>query len=282
MIDAHQHCWKIGAHGCTWPTPELDVIYRDFELSEARDLAKKRGVTGTVLVQSQQSDADTDYLLAMASRSQFVKAVVGWVDLASPQAPSRISTLAGNPKFRGVRPMLQSLPEDDWILKPQLKVAIDSLLEHHLCFDALVFSRHLSFLNRFTDLYPDLPVVIDHAAKPPLSQFEQDAYRQWQHQLQSIAGKPQVYCKLSGLVTEMAAGQNEVLLKACVDNLLELFGTDRLMWGSDWPVVNLAANPQLAGYENWNEVALRLLSDCSAAEKYAITRGNVLRFYRIS
>lgn len=282
MIDAHQHLWKIGSHGCVWPTPDLDAIYRDFDLTEAKHLARKKGVTGTVLVQSQESDADTDYLLAMASRSQFIKAVVGWVDLGNARAPQRIRKLAVNPKFRSVRPMLQSMADDGWIMKPQQQPAIKCLIEENLCFDALVFARHLPYLDALTDQYPELPVVIDHAAKPPLSPGSVEDYRQWQYFMQKLAAKPQVYCKLSGLVTEMAASQCEPVLQQCVERLLYWFGSGRLMWGSDWPVVNLAANPQLAGYENWSETAMRLLADCSPAEKYAITEGNVLRFYGIS
>lgn len=282
MIDAHQHCWKPGAHGCVWPTPDLTAIYREFTLEEAGLLAGKQGVTGAVLVQSQQDDADTDYLLALAAGSDFVQAVVGWVDLLSAHAPRRIEQLAAHAKLRGLRPMLQAKPDDNWILQPGLAPAIEVMLQHRLCFDALVLTRHLPGLNRFVQRYPALPVVIDHGAKPPFAHYGGEEYRRWQKEMQQLAQHPQVYCKLSGLVTEMQSGQGETLLQDCIGQLLGWFGSDRLLWGSDWPVVNLAANGALGSYEYWHQAALRCLAGCSVQQREAITRDNARRFYRIT
>lgn len=279
MIDAHQHCWQIGAHGCIWPTADLAAIYRDFSVADLQAEAQPLAVKGSVLVQSQPCDADTDYLLSLAREQDFVKAVVGWVDLAASDAPARIASLAAQPKLRSLRPMLQSLPDDDWILRPELVPAIAAMLEHKLCFDALVFPRHLPFLCEFAARYPDLPIVIDHAAKPFIAAHDSTQFQTWSNDISALAALPQVYCKVSGLLTEAGAEQNDEALQYYVDHLLAAFSARRLMWGSDWPVVKLAPNRSLASYTAWFAQARRLLKGLSEAETNAVFEHNAGRFY---
>lgn len=280
MIDAHQHCWQIGAHDCTWPTPEARAIYRDFDVAELQVLAQPLGVTGSVLVQSQASDKDTDYLLELARRHDFVKAVVGWVDLAAASAPARINYLATQPKLRGLRPMLQSLAADDWISGDGLGAAIEAMLAARLCFDALVYVRHLPHIRALAERYPQLPIVIDHAAKPPIAASERSGYLAWKHALTGLAELPQVYCKVSGLVTEANAVQGADALGIYLECLLELFGAERLIWGSDWPVINAAPNAANADYAGWLTTAKTFFARLTAAERSAIFSGNARRFYR--
>lgn len=280
MIDAHQHCWQIGAHQCTWPTPDLSAIYRDFSVSDLQALAEPLGVRGSVLVQSQPSDADTDFLLQCARAHPFVKAVVGWVDLASEEAPARIAYLAQQPKLRGLRPMLQGLDEDDWILRPELAPAIAAMLEHGLSFDALVYPRHLPYLRIFAERYPHLPIVIDHAAKPAIAAHEPPQYRAWCQAMAELAALPQVMCKVSGLVTEAGRHQGAEILTDYLAQLLQLFGPHRLLWGSDWPVVDLAANPSLASYEGWLALSKRFFARQPAVHLNAIFGENARGFYR--
>jgi L-fuconolactonase len=251
MIDAHQHFWRIGQNDCVWPGPDLGAIHRDFEPAELQALATAAGVEGTVLVQSQESDRDTDYLLGLADATPWVKAVVGWVDMALPEAPARIAALAGRPKFRGVRPMLQGLAEVDWILRAELEPAVTALVAHRLSFDALVQVRHLPALARFARRFPSLAIVIDHAAKPDIAG---DGHADWRAALAPFAGLANVSCKLSGLLTEAAAGQGAEALAPYVADLLALFGPQRLMWGSDWPVLNLASD-----YAAWLAMAQDLV-----------------------
>lgn len=281
MIDAHQHFWQIGQHDCTWPTPDLTAIYRDFELDHLLPLAKFAGVTGSVLVQTQESDADTDYLIALAEQSDFIKAVVGWVDLASTSAAERIASLAKSPKFRGLRPMLQCIPDDGWILRAELEPAIAALKRHQLSFDALVYTRHLPYLELFARRHPDLPIVINHAAKPAVIASDSPA-DEWHDALASIARLPNVYCKISGLVTEAGKDQGAAELAPYIRVLLKLFGSERLMWGSDWPVIGLAPNKQLSTYKNWLNLVDHALSECELAETKNIFIGTSLRFYRIT
>lgn len=279
MIDAHQHCWRIGAHGCTWPSADLAAVYRDFGVADLQAEAQPLGVSGSVLVQSQACDADTDYLLRLAGEQDFVKAVVGWVDLAAPDAPTRIGYLAAQPKLRSLRPMLQSLPDDDWILRTELAPAIAAMLEHKLCFDALVFSQHLPFLREFAERYPQLPIVIDHAAKPFIAANNSAQFQAWCKAINELAALPQVYCKVSGLTTEAGAEQSDEALQSYVDQLLQAFSAQRLLWGSDWPVVKLAPNRSLASYAAWLAQAKRLFAGLTTAQLDAIFAGNARRFY---
>jgi L-fuconolactonase len=249
IIDAHQHFWRLGQNDCSWPPPELRVIHRDFEPKDLLPLAAAASVTGTVLVQSQPSERDTDYLLALADRTPLVKAVVGWTDLLAPDAPARIAALAAHPKMRGLRPMLQSLPAD-WILNPALDPAIEAMMQHGLRFDALVVPRQLSALHNFARRYPSLKIIIDHGAKPLIRQGALDP---WRDGIAALAALPQVHCKFSGLVTEANSDWQPEDLQSYVDHLLACFGPARLMWGSDWPVVNLACD-----YSRWLSVARKL------------------------
>lgn len=277
MIDAHQHFWRIDEHDCTWPTVDLADIYRDFLPVDLEPLARAAGVSGSVLVQSQESDLDTEFLLQLADKSNLVKAVVAWVDLASPVAVARIQQLACHPKMRGLRPMLQNLPQDNWILNPDLEPAIVEMQLCNLSFDALVCVRQLLYLRIFAKRHASLPVVINHAAKPNIAGNE---FATWAGGLAAMAELPQVYCKLSGLLTEANAEQGLDELRSYVVQLYHLFGAERLMWGSDWPVLNLAPNSRYKGYGDWLGLAKQLLPIATTSELDAIFGATAKRFYR--
>ena len=276
MIDAHQHLWRIGENDCTWPTPELEKIYRNFDVSDLQPLVMAAGVTGTVLVQSQMSDKDTDSLLALASQHDLIKAVVGWVDLASPDAVARIRELTKHPKMRGLRPMLQGLADDCWILRPQIEAAIVEMKAQALSFDALIFPRHLPVVQEFAMRHEDLAIVIDHGAKPNIAS---GGFDEWAEHIARIAQLPNVSCKLSGLVTESAVHQGITELRIYAEHIFREFGASRIMWGSDWPVVNLASNPEFASYQDWINLARQLLT-LSPAEEQAVFVQNAKNFYR--
>ena len=273
IIDAHQHLWRIGQNGCTWPTPDLVAIHRHFEIEDLARAAVPLGVVGTVLVQSQPDDRDTDWLLQAAARSDLLKAVVGWVDLRSPEAPRRIEELAKHPKMRGLRPMLQGLAEDDWILDRALDPAIETMKEQRLSFDALVFTRHLGHICAFAERHPELSIVIDHGAKPPIAS---GALEPWRSEITRVAALTNVWCKLSGLLTEAATSQGVDALWPYVAHLLESFGPERLMWGSDWPVLHLAGD-----YGGWLAMARAFCGICDEASQRALFGGTACKFYRI-
>jgi L-fucono-1,5-lactonase len=272
IIDAHQHFWRIGANDCAWPTPDLAAIHRDFLPDDYGEAASGLGVEGAVLVQTQPSERDAYWLLDLAETAPLVRAVVGWVDLAAPDAPSRIAAQAQRSKLRGLRPMLQSLAQDDWIMRAELSPAIEAMIAHKLSFDALVYTRHLPHLRAFAARWPDLPIIIDHGAKPPIAD---EALEPWRTEISATAKLPNIVCKLSGLLAETRAGQPHEALAPFVSHLVQVFGAERLIWGSDWPVLNLSA-----GFADWLALA-QALGGFSAAESERVFSANARQFYRL-
>jgi len=272
LIDSHHHLWRIGQNGCVWPGPDLPELHRNFEVEELAHLAKPHGVTGTILVQSQPCDADTDYLLAEADRTPSILGVVGWVDLLAHDAPTRIDALARHPKLRSLRPMLQGLP-DGWILDHRLDAAIHAMESNHLRFDALVYTRHLPDLIRFAERHPKLAIVIDHAAKPPLAAGD---LNEWRVLIEECSHLAHLSCKFSGLLTEAGARPDVGLLRDCAAVLLDRFGDQRLMWGSDWPVLNLAGD-----YGGWLQLAQDLVREHDPSRLNSVFSDAARSFYRI-
>jgi L-fuconolactonase len=273
LVDAHQHFWQLADRNGAWPPPELAAIYRDFLPGDLAHLLEAHGVARTVLVQSMPNEDDTRFMLGLAERAPFIGGVVGWVDMKAPDAPARIAALAQDPMLKGLRPMLQDLEDDRWIADPALAPAVDAMLRHGLSFDALVLPRHLSALLAFAERHPDLPIVIDHGAKPLIAQ---GVMAPWRDDIARLAALPQVCCKLSGLVTEAGAGWDVERLRPYVDHLVASFGPQRLIWGSDWPVLNLASD-----YAGWIAASLSLLDGLDEAERQAVMGLNARRFYRI-
>lgn len=273
-IDAHQHFWQLAARAGGWPPPSLSAIYRDFAPADLAPLLAAHGVQGTVLVQSLPSEADTDWLLALAERAGFVRAVVGWTDLLALDAPAAIARLASHKKLKGLRPMLQDIGDERWIADAALAPALTAMVEHGLRFDALVLPRHLPALLECARAWPQLPIVIDHAAKPPVA----DAlFGRWREDLAQLAALPNVHCKLSGLVTEARADWTVEDLRPYVAHVLDVFGAQRVIWGSDWPVVDLAG-----GYGAWVAASESLLSHLGQQDRNDIFGLNARRFYSLA
>lgn len=272
-IDAHQHFWLLANRSGAWPPPDLAEIHRDFLPTQLMPLLKQHGIDATVLVQSLPNHDDTSFMLDLAARHAYIQAVVGWVDLKAADAAERIGTLAAHPKLKGLRPMLQDIADDDWIADPALAPAIDAMRLHRLSLDALVLPRHLPSLLIFANRFPQVPIVIDHAAKPPIAN---GALQPWKDNIASLAALPQVHCKLSGLVTEAAAQWQAADLQPYVDHVLDTFGAHRVMWGSDWPVLNLAAD-----YGRWIETTDLLLRGLDELARKQVLGLNAQRFYRI-
>jgi L-fuconolactonase len=273
MIDSHQHFWRLDRGDYTWLTPRLKAIYRDFGPGDLEPILARYGIEGAILVQAAASVAETEYLLAIAKGCDFVRGVVGWVDFNSPKAADDIEKLARNPMLKGLRPMIQDIGEADWMLKPSLRPAFAALQRCGLRFDALLKPRHLAPFARFLELYPDLAIVVDHGAKPDIASRQ---IADWAGAMGRVALDPRVHCKISGLVTEAASGWKPADLHPYLDLLLGCFGSGRLMWGSDWPVVNLAG-----GYERWREASLDYLARLNPAERSAILGETAARFYGV-
>lgn len=273
-VDAHQHFWRPERSGHDWPTPDITALYRSFEPADLRPLAQAAGITCTVAVQASPTIDETHYLLALAAADTLVAGVVGWVPLLDAQAPARLAELARTAHFKGVRPMLQSLP-DGWIANPALAPAMKMLIDLDLSFDALVFTRHLADLQAFAKRFPALRIVLDHGAKPPVRDGAA-GWQAWADGVARCAALPNVWCKLSGLVTEAAPHWQTGTLQPYVQHLLKHFGADRLMWGSDWPVVNLNGS-----YGAWQAAAEELLAGLDQAARERIFGGTAQAFYKL-
>jgi L-fucono-1,5-lactonase len=271
-MDSHQHFWRLRRGDYGWLTPhDHPAIYRDFEPDDLAPLLIEAGVERTILVQAAPTTAETDFLLETAAAASFVGGVVGWVDFEGEGAARTIEGLAKNSQLVGLRPMLQDLDDDAWISRPAISPALDAMEAAGLRFDALVKTRHLPHLARLLKARADLPVVIDHGAKPDIAHGE---LTQWSTAIAHIAKDTDAFCKLSGLATEARADWHEDDLRPYFDVLLGAFGPARLMWGSDWPVVNEAG-----GYATWRAAAEALTESLSASERDQIFGGTAARFY---
>ena len=266
MIDAHQHIWNLGRNGCTWPTEAEGPIFRDYSLDDFRLNALPLGVTATILVQTQEDDRDTDWLLD-AGEDELVAGIVGWTDLAATDAAQRIAELAAHPKLVGLRPMVQDR-EADWYDRPELEGGFRAMTDHRLVLDALVRVPHLASLERLAERYLELPININHASKPVID--SPAGFSDWYGAIARLAERPNVSCKLSGLLTECGTAAPDAI-GPYVEALLALFGPDRLMWGSDWPVLELVST-----YAEWLAMARGLVPQAMHGQVFG---GTAARFY---
>lgn len=255
MIDAHVHVWQLGRHGCTWPTRDLAAIHRDFTVADYPGAA-----TGLILVQTQEDPRDTAWLLELAEDPR-VRAVVGWADL------EHSGTIPQHPKLKGLRPMVQGR-EADWYDQPERAAGFSAMERRGLILDALVCPRHLPALARLAERHQGLSIVIDHAAKPDFADLAR-----WSADMAALAAHPNVACKLSGLLTELPPGARPDAIRAAFDRLWALFGPDRLIWGSDWPVVTLAAR-----YDDWLTLARSLVPLRHHDAVFAANAGRIYGF----
>ena len=278
IIDAHHHLWKVARDDYFWmdtrANPALAAIAQDFLVEDYRALAAANGVGGSVVVQAAQTVAETQWLLDQAQASHgLILGVVGWIDMAARDAPETLEPLASNRLLRGIRPMLQDIPDLEWVLQPALDAAFRALIARDLTFDVLIKPPHLASALTLLTRYPELRAVVDHGAKPAIGQRQ---WQPWADQMQRIARETAASCKLSGLVTEASPRWTVDDLRRYSDHLLDCFGPKRLMWGSDWPVALLASD-----YTCWLDAARQLLQGLSSDERADVMGENARRFYRL-
>ncbi len=273
-VDGHQHFWSLQRDDYGWLTPELQVLYRDFAPADLSPLLDQAGIDQTILVQAAASVAETEYLLDIAEQHQFVAGVVGWVDMESvPQAIKNLHRLARYQKFVGIRPMIQDIDDPAWIDRPEFGTIFDTLVEKKLCFDALVRSIHLPWLLKCLLRHPQLRAVIDHGAKPDIAAGE---WQPWADGISAIANQTSVYCKISGLITEAGDSHSYDDVMPYLDHLLDVFGPQRLIWGSDWPVLNLAGD-----YQGWHDASTAQFETLTEQDRDDILGRNAIGFYNI-
>lgn len=272
-IDAHQHFWHLANPFTDWPTPDLAAIHRDFGPDELAPLLEQARIDGTVAVQAAPKIAETEYLLALADTAPMVRAVVGWIDFAATDAIDQLRRLSSHHAFRGVRPMLQSIDEPSWILRPEFGPVFEAMIELDLRFDGLVHHGQIAQLSRLAGRYPELRIVLDHGGKPDIAA---QAIAQWSDDVAELGSMPNVSSKLSGLWTEAGGNHARNRIEPYVQRLIDSFGPSRLMWGSDWPVVGLAG-----AYSDWLDQCEAMLSALSADDRAMVFGGTAAEFYGI-
>lgn len=273
IIDAHQHYWQIARGDYFWMGPHVAPIMRDYFPADMMQHRDNAGVSRTIVVQAAQTVAETEFLLDLAESNASIAGVVGWVDLDSADAVATLERLARRPKFRGIRPMLQDIEDTFDILKPRQLEALAHLPRLGLTFDALAQPRHLPVVAALADHLPDLAIVVDHGAKPFIAR---GIIEPWASDMAALARRGNVMCKLSGLVTEVGPDWTMGQIEPYAAHLLGVFGPGRLMFGSDWPVLDLAST-----YETWWASAQELTRTLSESERAAVFGGNAARFYGI-
>ena len=273
IVDAHFHCWQLARADYGWLTPALGPIYRDVSIADWQAQSAACGVRAGVLVQAAPTAAETDFLLAQAAQSEAVLGVVGWADLLAADAPQHIARLASRPKLRALRPRLHDLPDPEWILQPALSAALRAMVENGLAFDALVRPVHLPALRQLCRRHPALRVVIDHAAKPDIAAA---AWQPWADALAALAAETQAVCKLSGLLTEAGPAAPASSTWRWAGHVLACFGPQRVLWGSDWPVLEAVST-----YGAWWAQTQAMLADLVPAERAEVLGGTAARVYRL-
>jgi L-fuconolactonase len=272
-IDSHMHFWTLAMepHYGLWMTPELKVLYGEYAPRDAKPLMLANEVEGCVLVSAASSIHEMGYLLGLADGHNFIKGVVGWVDLLAPDAPDELALWARAGKLKGIRPYLQDLPDDDWILRADLEPALRAIQDLGLRFDALIKPRHIRNTVTFIERHPDLPVIIDHMAKPEINN---GALTTWQAEMAAFRDLTHVHCKISGILTEDGSDWTYDRVAPYIEAVLEIFGPERLVFGGDWPVVNLVAD-----YSRWIGVVERALTGLGRFDQQRIWALNAERFY---
>lgn len=274
IIDSHQHFWQVGHFDYPWMTPEVEVLCQDYLPPALEPILKRCGVEKTILVQASNSLEETRWLLSLADQYPLIAGVVGWVDLTNESVGQQLDEFVSHAKFKGVRHLVESEPADDWLIQPSVLEAMCTLAAYGVSYDLLVHTRHLKYAKLLAESCPELRFVIDHMAKPPIARHE---LVEWAREIKELAAYSNVWCKLSGLVTEANWANWRVKdLKPFVDTAVEYFGPQRMMFGSDWPVCLLAAS-----YERVLDAFQSLLAELSDEDRNCVFGKNATDFYRI-
>jgi L-fuconolactonase len=274
-IDSHHHFWKYSVEEYGWIDDEMKAIRRDFLPEDLEKEIRGSGIEGVVSVQARQTIAETEWLLGFSENNDFIKGVVGWVPLLSTDVRKYLSTFSAFSKFKAARHVVQGEPDDDFILRKDFNEGIKALKEFGLAYDILILEKHLLQTIKFVDMHPDQIFILDHIAKP---RIKENILKPWRKNIMALAERQNVYCKISGMVTEADYRTwTEEQLHPYFDTVLDAFGAKRLMFGSDWPVCTVACE-----YRRWAGIVQELISKLSASEQEAIFGGNAVKAYNLN
>ena len=271
-IDAHQHFWNYNSSTHDWIGDDMASIRRDFLPADLAPVLRENDIDGCIAVQADQTEAETEFLLQLADEHSFIKGVVGWVDLQAPEMVSRLEQWCANPRFKGLRHILQGEQQRDLMLKPAFLNGIGRLAALGLTYDILIFPDQLQFIPEFVSKFPDLNFVIDHIAKPNIKHGHIDA---WKKELELVALYDNVSCKISGMVTEADLKLwKPADFTPYLDVVVDAFGMNRVMYGSDWPVCLVAGD-----YTRVLDLVKSYFSAFTAHEQKLFFGQNASRFY---
>lgn len=277
-IDAHQHFWQPLRGDYNWMPKDNAILNRAYAPPDLAPALDQHGIQGTVLVQAAATVEETEYMLGLADATPSIKGVVGWINFEDTNQIAHLTRLAAHPKFLGVRPMIQDIPDVDWMLRDDVQWAYRAIIDLDLTFDALGFPRHIPNFLTLAGRYPQMRTVYDHCMKPQIrdQQMGKDAITDWARGISQLSDQTDGYCKLSGLVTEAGEGWGVEDIRPFAQHVIDSFGAERIMWGSDWPVCRLQAE-----YGDWYTIAQTLTVDQPEDAKRQIFGATAARFYRL-
>lgn len=277
-IDAHQHFWQPSRGDYDWMPEDNPTLNRAYGPDDLAPALKAHGIDGTVLVQAAPTVHETEYMLGLADAAPFIKGVVGWIDFEDRTHLTQLQRFAQHPKFLGVRPMIQDIPDVNWMLRADVQWAYKAIVDLDLSFDALGFPQHLPNFLTLATRHPGMRVVYDHCMKPQIrdQRAGHDAFSAWADGVSRLAQETSGCCKLSGFITEADAGWTIADIQPFADHVIGAFGASRVMWGSDWPVCRLQAD-----YADWHDVAQQLTAGLTASQRADVFGATAARFYRL-
>ena len=275
-IDAHQHFWNPARGDYGWMPADNKILYRSYLQHDLEPYLKKLGIDKTILVQAAPSIEETEYLLGIADSSTVVAGVVGWVNFEKATDYSQLERLSKHPKFVGVRPMVQDIPDENWVLRDDIQWAFAAIKEMDLTFDALGFPKHLENFRKCLLKHKDMRAVIDHFMKPRIENHSQDNFKFWADGISALAEDTSAYIKFSGLITEASDDWTIDDLRPYVEHIFMKFGANRILWGSDWPVCRLRAE-----YDAWHGTASELTAHLSSDNKANVFGKNAIKAYKL-
>lgn len=274
MIDAHHHLWRYNPKEYGWMDESMSVLKRDYLPGDLEPELQKAGIEGTVVVQARQSLEETRWLLELADKHSFIKGVVGWFDLCSPGVLQQIQEFSDHPKLVGARHVIHDEVDDDFMLQSDFKAGLVYLGSHDLCYDLLLFPKHLKRAIKLINGFPRQRFVLDHIGKPPISKGDLEP---WKSDISRLAAYPHLWCKLSGMVTEAdLKNWSYQDLLPYMESVLEAFGPERIMIGSDWPVCRLAGE-----YSEVMKIVLDFIGALNKADQERILYQNAVDCYQL-
>ncbi|MBN2611144.1 MAG: amidohydrolase family protein [Bacteroidales bacterium] len=274
IIDAHQHFWKYNKREYPWINDQMEILKKNYLPGHLSSLMTEEKIIGSVAVQARQSIEETEWLLQLADEYEFVKGVVGWVDLCSKNLTDQLDKYASNQKLVGVRHVIHDEPDDFYILRNDFNRGIEELKKYNLTYDILIFEHHLPQTIEFVKKHPNQIFIVDHIAKPKIRQGN---LHPWKTNIEKLAGFQNVFCKLSGIITEADwKNWNDETIKPYLDVVVDAFGTNRVMIGSDWPVCLVAGS-----YKQVIELTTDYFTKFSENEKGAVFGNNALNIYQM-